>query len=114
MRLSEEAIVQVKRGALLHDIGKMGIPDAILLRPDKLTDEEWITMRKYPTFVRDMLSRIDYLQPALDILYCHREKRDGSGYPRGLKGEQIPLTARVFAVVDVWDALSYDRPYGSA
>ncbi len=111
MQLSEDEIIQVKRGALLHDIGKMGIPDAILLKPGKLTDEEWVVMRKHPVYARDMLSRIEYLQPALDIPYCHHEKWDGTGYPRGLKGEQIPLAARLFAIVDVWDALRYDRPY---
>jgi len=111
MELSDEEIIQIKRGALLHDIGKMGIPDAILLKPDKLSDEEWIVMRKHPVYARDMLSRIEYLKPALDIPYCHHEKWDGTGYPQGLKGEQIPLAARLFAVVDVWDALSYDRPY---
>jgi HD-GYP domain-containing protein (c-di-GMP phosphodiesterase class II) len=101
----------VRRGALLHDIGKMGIPDAILLKPDKLTDEEWAIMRQHPTLAYDMLSPIAYLRPALDIPYCHHEKWEGAGYPRGLKGEQIPLAARLFAVVDVWDALRSDRPY---
>ena len=111
MGLSDEEILQIKRGALLHDIGKMGIPDAILLKPDKLTDAEWVIMRKHPVYARDMLSRIEYLKPALDIPYCHHERWDGTGYPQGLKGKQIPLAARLFSVVDVWDALSYDRPY---
>jgi len=111
MGLSDDEILQIKRGALLHDIGKMGIPDAILLKPDKLTDDEWVIMRKHPTFAYEMLSRIEYLKPALDIPYCHHEKWDGTGYPQGLRGEQIPLAARLFAVVDVWDALSNDRPY---
>lgn len=109
--MTEEELTHVRRGALLHDIGKMGIPDAILLKPDKLTDAEWDTMRKHPTYAYELLSPIAYLRPALDIPYCHHEKWDGSGYPRGLKGEQIPLAARLFAVVDVWDALRSDRPY---
>ena len=109
--IDEEKLVHVRRGALLHDIGKMGVPDHILLKPDKLTDEEWEIMRKHPVFAYEMLSPIEYLRPALDIPYCHHEKWDGTGYPRGLKGEQIPLAARLFAVVDVWDALCSDRPY---
>ena len=109
--ITEEELVHVRRGALLHDIGKMGVPDNILLKPDKLTDEEWVVMRKHPTFAFELLSPIAYLRPALDIPYCHHEKWDGSGYPRGLKGEQIPLAARLFAIIDVWDALLSDRPY---
>jgi putative nucleotidyltransferase with HDIG domain len=112
--MTEEELVHVRRGALLHDIGKMGVPDNILLKPDKLTDEEWVAMRKHPTFAFELLSPIAYLRRALDIPYCHHEKWDGTGYPRGLKGEQIPLAARIFAVVDVWDALSSDRPYRKA
>lgn len=104
-------MVQVRRGALLHDIGKMGIPDTVLLKPGPLTDEEWVIMRKHPVYAYDMLSPIDFLRPALDIPFCHHEKWDGTGYPRGLKGVQIPLAARIFAVVDVWDALRSDRPY---
>ena len=109
--MSEAEIVHVRRGALLHDIGKMGVPDAILLKPGKLTDEEWVLMRRHPGLAYEMLSPIVFLRPALDIPYCHHEKWDGTGYPRGLKGEQIPLAARLFAVVDVWDALCSDRPY---
>ena len=109
--MTEEELVHVRRGSLLHDIGKMGVPDHILLKPDKLTDEEWVTVRKHPTFAFELLSPIAYLRPALDIPYCHHEKWDGSGYPRGLKGEQIPLAARLFAVADVWDALRSSRPY---
>ncbi len=109
--ITETELVHVRRGALLHDIGKMGVPDHILLKPDKLTDEEWVAMRKHPTFAFELLSPIEYLMPALDIPYCHHEKWDGSGYPRGLKGEQIPLVARLFSIVDVWDALLSDRPY---
>jgi PAS domain S-box-containing protein len=114
MGLGDEALLQLRRGGLLHDIGKMGVPDSILLKPGRLTDEEWVIMRKHPVFAYDMLSPIAYLRPALDVPYCHHERWDGNGYPRGLRGEQIPLTARIFAVVDVWDALSSDRPYRPA
>ena len=109
--LGEEELVHVRWGALLHDIGKMGVPDGILLKPGPLTDEEWVVMKKHPALAYEMLSPIGYLRPALDIPYCHHEKWDGSGYPRGLKDTQIPLVARIFAIVDVWDALSSDRPY---
>ncbi|MBI3762410.1 MAG: GAF domain-containing protein [Chloroflexi bacterium] len=111
MNLSEEDLVHVRRGALLHDIGKMGVPDRILFKPGPLTADEWKIMRKHPTFAYEMLFPIGHLRPALDIPYCHHEKWDGTGYPRGLKDEQIPLAARIFAVVDVWDALRSDRPY---
>jgi HD-GYP domain-containing protein (c-di-GMP phosphodiesterase class II) len=114
MGISDKAMLQLRRGALLHDIGKLGIPDHILLKPGKLTEEEWELMRQHPTHALNMLSPISYLKPALDIPYCHHEKWDGSGYPRGLQGEQIPLSARIFAVVDVWDALTSDRPYREA
>jgi len=107
-------LVQVRWGALLHDIGKMGVPDGILLKPGPLTDEEWVAMKKHTTFAFEMLSPINYLRQAPDIPYCHHEKWDGTGYPRGLKGKQIPLIARIFAVVDVWDALNSDRPYRPA
>jgi PAS domain S-box-containing protein/putative nucleotidyltransferase with HDIG domain len=112
--LGEKELVQVRWGALLHDIGKMGVPDGILLKPGPLTDEEWVAMKKHPTLAYEMLSPIRYLRLAMDIPYCHHEKWDGTGYPRGLKGEQIPLAARIFAVVDVWDALISDRPYRKA
>ncbi|MDP1546985.1 MAG: PAS domain S-box protein [Anaerolineales bacterium] len=111
MGVSKQEQVQIRRGALLHDIGKLGVPDHILLKPGKLTDEEWALMRQHPTHAYEMLLPIHYLRPALDIPYCHHEKWDGSGYPRGLKDEGIPLAARIFAVVDVWDALRSDRPY---
>jgi PAS domain S-box-containing protein len=109
--LSDEQIAHIRRGALLHDIGKLGIPDAILRKPEPLTEEEWAIMRKHPDYAYSMLSPIEYLRPALDIPYCHHERWDGTGYPRGLRGEQIPLSARLFAVADVWDALQSDRPY---
>ena len=109
-----EELTHIQRGALLHDMGKLGIPDAILHKPDKLNDEEWELMRQHPQMAYEMLHPIEYLHPALDIPYCHHEKWDGSGYPRGLRGEEIPLPARIFAVVDVWDALTSDRPYRAA
>ncbi len=111
MGLSAAELVHVRRGALLHDIGKMGIPDNILLKPGPLTEEEWEIMRRHPLYAFELLSPINFLRPALDIPHYHHEKWDGSGYPSGLKGEQIPLSARLFAVVDVWDALRSDRPY---
>jgi PAS domain S-box-containing protein len=114
MGISEADLVHWQRGALLHDIGKLGIPDVILFKSDKLTEEEWTLMRQHPQMAYDLLSPIAYLRPALDIPLYHHERWDGKGYPRGLKGEQIPLAARVFAVVDVWDALSSDRPYRKA
>ena len=114
MGLSDVELMHLRRGALLHDIGKMGIPDRILLKPDKLTDAEWMVMRQHPVFAYELLSPIAYLRSALDIPYCHHEKWDGTGYPRGLKGDLIPLSARIFAVVDVWDALRSDRPYRKA
>ena len=107
-------LVHIRRGALLHDMGKLGIPDAILLKPDKLTDDEWAFMRRHPQLAYDMLHPIEYLRPALDIPFCHHEKWDGTGYPRKLKGNEIPLAARIFAIVDVWDAVTSDRPYRPA
>jgi putative nucleotidyltransferase with HDIG domain len=114
MGLSDAEIVHIRRGALLHDIGKMGIPDAILLKPGPLTDDEWVIMRKHPEYAYSLLSGIDFLRPALDIPLYHHEKWDGTGYPHRLQGADIPLSARIFAIVDVWDALSSDRPYRAA
>jgi PAS domain S-box-containing protein len=112
--IPDNELVHVLRGALLHDIGKMAIPDRILLKPGPLTDEEWQIMRQHPAYANEMLAPIEFLRPALDIPHYHHEKWDGSGYPHGLKGEAIPLAARVFAIIDVWDALSSDRPYRTA
>ena len=114
MGIKEEEFVHIRRGALLHDMGKLGVPDNILLKPGPLTDEEWGIMKRHPQLAYEMLYPIEYLRPALDIPYCHHEKWDGTGYPQGLKGEEIPLAARIFAVVDVWDALNSDRPYRPA
>jgi PAS domain S-box-containing protein/putative nucleotidyltransferase with HDIG domain len=114
MGVPEDDLVHVRRGALLHDIGKIGIPDAVLKKPGPLDEDEWKLMRQHPVWAHEMISAVDFLQPALDIPYCHHERWDGEGYPRGLAGESIPLSARVFAVVDVWDALLSDRPYSEA
>lgn len=114
MGISDETLVHIRRGALLHDIGKMGIPDNILLKPGKLTDEEWQIMKQHPVYSYRLLSNIPYLREAIDIPYAHHERWDGSGYPNGLRGEDIPMAARIFAVVDVWDALRSDRPYRKA
>ncbi len=114
MGIDDEQLTLMRRGALLHDIGKMGIPDSILLKPGPLTDEEWVVMKRHPVYAYELIYPITHLRPSLDIPYCHHEKWDGSGYPRGLKGEEIPLSARIFAVVDVWDALTSDRPYRKA
>lgn len=111
MGIRERELVNIRRGALLHDIGKMGVPDEILLKPDKLTDDEWDHMRMHAVYAYNLLSNITYLRDAIDIPYCHHEKWNGTGYPRGLKGEEIPFAARIFAVADVYDALTSDRPY---
>jgi HD-GYP domain-containing protein (c-di-GMP phosphodiesterase class II) len=114
MNVNDDDLVNIYRGVLLHDIGKMGVPDHILRKTGPLTDSEWVEMRKHPQYAFDLLSPIPYLRPALDIPYCHHEHWDASGYPRGLKGEQIPLSARVFSIVDIWDALLSNRPYRDA
>ena len=111
MGVTGDELMHLRRGALLHDIGKMGIPDGILLKPAALTHEERVLIQKHPVYAFEMLSPIRFLNPALAIPYCHHEKWDGTGYPRGLSGENIPLAARIFAVIDVWDALVSDRPY---
>lgn len=112
--MGEEELVAVRWGALLHDIGKIGVPDSILQKPGSLTPEEWDIMRLHPVYAYEMLLPIPFLQPTLSIPYCHHEKWDGSGYPRGLRGEEIPFMARLFSVIDVWDALCSDRPYRKA
>jgi HD-GYP domain-containing protein (c-di-GMP phosphodiesterase class II) len=114
MGIRDSELQHIRRGALLHDIGKMGISDHILLKKGKLTEKEMKEMQRHPVIAYQLLYPIQYLRPALDIPYCHHEKWDGTGYPRGLKGEQIPLAARIFAVVDVWDALISPRPHRKA
>jgi HD-GYP domain-containing protein (c-di-GMP phosphodiesterase class II) len=112
--IEQDEMVHIKRGSLLHDIGKMGVPDNILLKEGPLDEHEWEIMKKHPVFAYRMLSAITLLENALEIPYSHHEKWDGSGYPRGLRGEEIPLSARIFAIVDVWDAIQSDRPYRKA
>ncbi len=112
--MKESEMVHIYRGALLHDIGEVRVPDSILLKPGPLTEDELLIVRQHPQYAYDMLSPVTYLRPALHIPYCHHERWDGTGYPRGLKGEQIPMAARIFAVVDVWDALTSSRPYRNA
>ena len=114
MGMGEKQLQQVRRGALLHDIGKVGIPDSILVKPGPLTEEEWGIMKRHASYAQELLGPIAFFQEALDIPYCHHERWDGTGYPQGLRGEQIPLAARIFAVIDVWDALCSDRPYRKA
>ena len=111
MGVGDDDLIHIQRGALLHDIGKMAIPDAILLKPGDLTPEERDLVRRHPLFAYEMLKPIRFLHSAIDIPYCHHEKWDGSGYPRGLKEVQIPFAARIFSIADVWDALTSDRPY---
>lgn len=112
--LSDDELVHIYRGALLHDIGKMGIPDTILRKPGHLSEQEWAIMRQHPIYAYEWLHPIEYLRPALEIPYSHHEKWDGTGYPQGLTGKTIPLAARIFSVIDVWDALSFDRSYRKA
>lgn len=111
---ADSELDDLERGALLHDIGKMGVPDNILLKPGPLSDDEWVIMKQHPEYAYHLLKEVDYLHQALEIPYSHHEHWDGSGYPRGLKGEEIPLSARIFSIVDVWDALLSDRPYRPA
>jgi putative nucleotidyltransferase with HDIG domain len=114
MGVTEPELTSIRRGAILHDVGKIGIPDDVLRKPGKLDDEEWAHMKQHPEMGYRMLQDIRFLEPALDIVLSHQERWDGSGYPRGLKGEQIPLGARIFAVVDTYDAMTSDRPYRKA
>jgi HD-GYP domain-containing protein (c-di-GMP phosphodiesterase class II) len=114
MDIDDKQLVHIRRGALLHDIGKMGVSDSILQKPGRLSDDEWEIIRRHPVHAYKWLAPILYLKPALDIPHFHHEKWNGTGYPHGLKGDQIPLSARIFAVVDVWLALLSDRPYRKA
>jgi putative nucleotidyltransferase with HDIG domain len=114
MGLKGEELEHIRRGALLHDIGKIAIPDSILLKEGKLTEIEISQMRQHPVYAQMFMGEIEFLKPAMDIPVSHHEKWDGSGYPKGLRGEQIPFAARIFAVIDVWDALTSDRPYRPA
>ena len=112
--IPDAELVHIRRGAILHDIGKMGVPDHILLKAGPLTEEEWRIMRMHPIFAYNMLSQIPFLENSVDIPYCHHEKWDGTGYPQGLKNAEIPLSARIFSVVDIFDALTSDRSYRKA
>ena len=114
MKIPEDDLLHIRRGSLLHDIGKLGVPDEILHKHGPLTTDEWKIMRQHPQFAYDLLYPIEYLRPAMDIPYSHHEKWDGTGYPQGLKGKEIPLFARIFAIADVYDALTSDRPYRAA
>jgi putative nucleotidyltransferase with HDIG domain len=114
LELSDESLEHIRRGALLHDIGKMSIPDDILHKPGKLTPEERVIVQEHPTTAYKLLSPIPFLKEALEIPYSHHEKWDGTGYPQGLREREIPLSARIFAVADVWDAICSERPYNSA
>ncbi len=111
---NKQELQRIEQGAILHDIGKIGIPDSILIKPGKLNEEEWALMKTHPEIAYEILSKINYLGASMDIPYCHHEKWDGTGYPRGLSGESIPVAARIFAIIDVWDALSHTRVYKPA
>lgn len=113
MGITQRPLIQIEHGALLHDIGKLKIPDSILWKPARLNDEEWITMRRHPEYGHEFLSNIEFLKGAAEIVFAHHEKFDGTGYPRRLRGEQIPFGARVFAIVDSIDAMIYKRPYNT-
>jgi HD-GYP domain-containing protein (c-di-GMP phosphodiesterase class II) len=112
--LMEEELVDLAHGVLLHDIGKIGIPDNILLKPGSLSSEEWAIMRRHPEIGKRLIENIPFLKGAVPIVYCHHERWDGTGYPQGLKGAAIPLGARIFMVVDAFDAMTFDRPYSRA
>jgi len=112
--VAPDRLETIARGATLHDIGKIGIPDSILIKPGKLDSDEWHLMKTHPDVGRRLLEKISFLKPCIDIPWCHHEKWDGSGYPRGLRGKAIPLPARLFAIVDVWDALTHKRVYKDA
>jgi len=112
--LSGNTLIQIEHGALLHDLGKLKIPDGILWKPNKLTEEEWTTIRQHPQHGYDFLRNIDFLKDAAEVVLAHHERFDGSGYPRGLKGAEIPIGARIFAIVDAVDAMIYKRPYNNA
>jgi HD-GYP domain-containing protein (c-di-GMP phosphodiesterase class II) len=112
--VNNKELVHIRRGALLHDLGNLLVPESILHKQGELTVEEWVTIHMHPFYALELIGPIEFLGPALNIPYCHHEKWDGTGYPRGLKEELIPLAARIFAVVDVWDALISDRPYRKA
>lgn len=112
--LSQSDLEHLHRGALLHDVGKLAIPDEILHKPEKLSPAEWRIMRLHTVYACDWLGQIEFLKPALPVICSHHERWDGSGYPKGLRGEQIPRLARIFTLVDVWDALTFDRPYSPA
>lgn len=114
MQVADLDMTTIRWGAILHDVGKIGVPDQVLLKPDKLDSDEWELMRQHPEMGYRMLQHIAFLQPALDIVFSHQERYDGTGYPRGLKGEEIPLGARIFAVVDTFDAMTSNRPYRAA
>ena len=114
VRMSDEQMIHIRRGAILHDVGKLAVPDSILQKPGPLSADEWVIMKRHTSLAYEWLSKIAYLLPAVDIPYCHHEKWDGSGYPRGLKGDEIPLSARLFAIADVWDAMTSARPYHPA
>lgn len=114
MGVKGEDLEEIYRGALLHDIGKIGVPDAVLLKPTSLTEEEWKVMKKHPETGKRILSNVDFLKPAAKIVFTHEERFDGSGYPQGLRGDQIPIGSRIFAVMDALDAMAFDRPYRKA
>ena len=112
--VKDEMMINIRRGALLHDIGKLEVPESIILKPGPLTEEEWVTMRQHPIMAFNIMAPVEFLKPALEIPYSHHERWDGTGYPRGLKGENIPIEARIFAIANVWDSLRNDRPYRKA